>query len=149
MVTPWSIILLAEETTKPPPGSWRAPVLVTTLALVVALMVGAVVIALVDRWRKRAAMKEEQGGAGEQLSHFRALYDRGEITREEFERIRALLGQRLRQELDLKKPAAPPAPEAAAASPGSFRAEKPAAPPAPDAPPSGNGDGSPPETPLA
>jgi Short C-terminal domain len=134
MVTPWSIILIAEEQAKHPPGSWRAPVLWTTLALVVALMLGAIVIALVDRWRKRAAMKDK-GGAGEQLSHFRALYDRGELTREEFDRIRTRLGQRLKQELDLNKPAGPPAPEA------------PARPP--DAPPSGNGAGSPPETPLA
>jgi hypothetical protein len=138
MVTPWSITLIAEDPPKPHRDAWKFPVLWTTLALVVALLVGAVVIALVDRWRKRAALREEKGSAGEQLSHFRELYDRGELTKEEFDRIRSLLGDRLRKELDLNKPAAPPAPPA------------PEAPPRPaDAPPSGNGAAGPPETPLA
>ena len=41
------------------------------------------------------------------------LYDRGELSKEEFERIRALLGERLRHDLQMPaaKPAAPPEPE--------------------------------------
>ena len=107
MVLPWSIILDAAGPVK---GAWRAPVLWTTLTLVVVLLIAALVLAVVDRWRKRSAMSERMS-PGDQLTHFRELYDRGELSREEFERIRALLGQRLRQDLQLPggKPAAAPA----------------------------------------
>ena len=109
MLVPWSIILAATAPVKS--SAWKAPVLWTTLALVAALLIGALVLALVDRWRKRAA-RSERMTPGEQLTHFRQLYDRGELSREEFERIRALLGERLRQDLHLPvtKPAAAPTP---------------------------------------
>jgi hypothetical protein len=108
MLLPWSIILDAAGPVK---GAWRAPVLWTTLTLVAVLLIAAVVLAVVDRWRKRSAMTERMS-PGEQLTHFRELYDRGELSREEFERIRALLGQRLRQDLQLPggMPASAPAP---------------------------------------
>jgi hypothetical protein len=81
------------------------------LALVIALLIGVLVVALVDRWRKRTAMSERMS-PGQQLTHFRQLYDRGELSREEFERIRALLGERLRQDLHLPgaRPAEPAQP---------------------------------------
>jgi hypothetical protein len=109
MLVPWSIILDAAGPVKS--GAWRAPVFWTTLALVAALLISALVLAVVDRWRKRAAASERMS-PGDQLTHFRKLYDRGELSKEEFERIRALLGEKLRQELHLPaaKPAEPPAP---------------------------------------
>ncbi len=82
-----------------------------TLALVGALLLGALIIWWVDRWRKRTA--EDPETANDQLAHFRELYDRGELSAAEFEQIRGLLGQRLRRELDVPGPAdakeAPPA----------------------------------------
>jgi hypothetical protein len=110
MLVPWSIILVVAGQVKP--GAWHAPVLWTTLAMVAALLVGALLIAIVDRWRKRSAASERMT-PGQQLSHFRTLYEKGELSREEFERIRALLGGRLREDLNLppSKPAlAAPAP---------------------------------------
>jgi hypothetical protein len=107
MLVPWFIILAAAGQVKS--GAWRAPVLWTTLALVAALLIGALVIAVVDRWRKRSA--SDRLTPGQQLSQFRALYDKGEISREEFERIRALLGEQLREELQMpgaKRPDAAP-----------------------------------------
>jgi hypothetical protein len=77
----------------------------TSLSLLAALLIGAVVFAILDRWRRQPA--EDRVSAGDQLSHFRSLYDRGEISREEFERIRARLGGKLRQELQLPQPPAP------------------------------------------
>jgi hypothetical protein len=105
MFLPWSIILdsTAAGTAPVRPGAWKAPVLWTSLLLIAALLLGALVIALVDRWRKRRGT--ETCTPGEQLSHFRSLYERGELSREEFERVRTLLGGRLRQ--DLQMPAAP------------------------------------------
>jgi hypothetical protein len=76
-------------------------------SLIAVLLLGAVLVYLVDRWRKR--LQSERPSAGDQLTSFRALYERGELSREEYERIRNKLGQKLRQELDLPgRPAAPP-----------------------------------------
>jgi hypothetical protein len=124
MLVPWSIILDAAGPVKS--GAWKAPVFWTTLALVVVLMIGALVVALVDRWRKRSTTSERMS-PGDQLTQFRQLYDRGELSREEFERIRALLGERLRQDLNLPggKPAAAPTP-AANPNPGPSNGIRPA-----------------------
>lgn len=99
-----------------------------TLSLIGILLFGALIIWWVDRWRKRSL--ESDDSSGDQLAHFRELYDQGSLSAEEFERIRGLLGKRLREELDLS--AAPP-PENASPRPEG-----------PDVPPSTN---RPPETP--
>jgi hypothetical protein len=115
MVFPWPALMAAA----PEPaklGTMKSPVLWTTLALVVALLLGALVIAVAERWRKTT--REGRSDAGDQLAHFRRLYERGELSREEFERIRAKLGTRLRKELDMPAPAAaPPAAPAVPAVP--------------------------------
>jgi hypothetical protein len=76
-----------------------------TLALVGALLLGALVIWWVERWRRRPPEPPES--ATDQLAHFRKLYDRGVLSAEEFQRIHALLSERLRQELAVS-PAPPP-----------------------------------------
>lgn len=75
------------------------------LGLAGAVLVGALVIVYLDRWRKN--LGEEKPSANDQLAEFRSLYDRGEMSQEEFERVKARLTERLRQEMDV--PAAPPA----------------------------------------
>ena len=137
MLVPWSIILDAAGPVKS--TAWRAPVLWTTLALVAALLIAALVLAVVDRWRKRSAGSERLS-PGEQLTHFRRLYDRGELSREEFERIRALLGAKLRQDLELPggKPEPAPAPNPGPANgirPAEGQGTAPPAAPDPDQPP--------------
>ncbi len=76
------------------------------IALIAALLLGALIILLVQRWRKRAA--REWTSSGEQLTSFRELYERGELSREEYARIRAKLGQRFRAELEAREEAGPP-----------------------------------------
>ena len=93
-----------------------------SLALVGALLLGAVLISLVERWRKRSASAGLT--AGDQLSHFRELYARGVLTKEEFEQIRAQLADKLREEMQLKEAApaqatAPPEPSRQAGPPSS------------------------------
>lgn len=66
-----------------------------------ALLVGAVVVYFVDRWRKRAAT-EDARQAGEELTSFRAMYERGEITEAEYNRLRLKVADRVK-----KAPAAP------------------------------------------
>ncbi len=86
--------------------------LVTSLCLVAALLVGALVIALVNRWRRRSEAKEDFSPSA-QLAHFRSLYEAGTISQEEFERLRAVLTGRMRETLGMpapppKTPAKPP-----------------------------------------
>jgi type VI protein secretion system component VasK len=105
---------------------WR--IVWASLGLVGVLIVGAVVIGMVERWRKRSA--SARLSAGDQLSHFRELYDQGVLTKEEFEQIRAQLAEKLREELQLKEaapaqaivPAVPP-PKPAEPPPNGLRAE--------------------------
>jgi hypothetical protein len=80
------------------------------LLLMGLVLVGAVVITLVQRWRGRNT--EEHLSTGDQLAHFRSLYEAGDLSEEEYDRIRALLGDRLRQELDLPAPPADDPPQA-------------------------------------
>src|SRR6059058_2795335 len=88
---------------------WDMRIFWASLGMVGALIVGAVIIGMVERWRKRSVAGPS---AGDQLSHFRELYEQGTITREEFERIRGRLAGKLRDELKLAPPAAPAAPSA-------------------------------------
>ena len=92
---------------------WR--ILWASLGLVVALVLGAVIIGMVERWRKRPA--DAGLTPNDQLSHFRRLYDEGTITREEFEQIRTQLADKIRDQLKIK-PAAPEQPPAPPGPPG-------------------------------
>jgi hypothetical protein len=86
------------------------------LPLIGALLAGALILYVIDRWRKRQADEEEAACApNSQLSHFRTLYERGEISREEFEKVKALLAGQLRREMNV--PAPPVATTAVTADP--------------------------------
>jgi hypothetical protein len=63
---------------------------------VVALLLGALAITIVDRWRKR--QNPDRLRPEDQLSQFQALYDRGELSDEEFRRIRGLLTEQVIRE---------------------------------------------------
>jgi hypothetical protein len=98
----WQVIA---EVAPPRPVPWHLGFLWLTLALAAVILIGAIVIAWLDRWRRRSG--SEQLSANVQLANFRDLYDKGQLSKEEFERIRTLLSRELRRELDM--PAAPPA----------------------------------------
>jgi hypothetical protein len=89
--------------------SWNDPQLLwAALPLVAALFIGAGIIYYVDRWRKRA---EPPAAPNEdQLNHYRTLYERGELDEDEFNRLKVLLGGRMRKELNLPPPPAAPTP---------------------------------------
>jgi len=86
------------------------------------LLVAAVVVWAVDRWRKR--ITSETGRSGEELTSFRAMYERGEITEEEYNRVRNKVASRV-------KPAPAGSAPAAAPGPGPAAGGQPAAPPVP------------------
>jgi hypothetical protein len=103
----------------------------TTLTLIGALLVGAVVVALTARWRKRLVSSELS--PSDQLAEFRSLYLEGAISKEEFEQLRAILGEELRRDLKVpapeKKTAVTPEPASPeAVRPAPQAQQKPAAP---------------------
>jgi hypothetical protein len=73
-------------------------------ALIVTLLLGAIIFAWLDRWRKRG--DRDTLTPADQLTSFRQSYERGELSQEEYERIRAKLAPKLRQQVNL-----PPNPE--------------------------------------
>jgi uncharacterized membrane protein len=87
--------------------SGHGRLLLSSLAFVAALLAGAMVIYLTDRWRRRQGPNAECD-ANEQMSTFRELYERGELTQEEFDSIRSKLTGRLRQEVEPAEKSAEP-----------------------------------------
>ena len=105
-------------------SSLRDPrVLIPTLMLAGALFLGAMILALVSRWRKR--QENETLTTHDQLAQFRVLYERGELSAEEFDRVRRKLLARLKHEL------AEAAPKPAATPPSTAETETPPGPQSP------------------
>jgi hypothetical protein len=73
--------------------------------LVAVMYAGAVAFWLVDRWRKRQAAARN---SAEELSDFRGMYDRGEITAAEYARLRDRVAKRLKDPKPGGDPADPP-----------------------------------------
>src|SRR5207248_1606105 len=82
----------------PRPGFWQPRLLAATLILVGIILLGALVIYWIDRWRKQSAPPSLTASA--QLANFRELYEEGDLSQAEFDRIRARLTPLLRQELE-------------------------------------------------
>lgn len=76
--------------------------------LVVALLAAALVIEVVRRWIHK---EPESPSSSDQLAQYRSLYKRGEISQEEFDRLRAVLGGEI-----LSAARRPPAPTQSAQS---------------------------------
>jgi hypothetical protein len=83
---------------------WANSSLPYGIGLTIVLAIGAMAIAIVKRWRQRDASISMS--PSEQLAEYRSLYDEGVMSKEEFERLRALLGGQLRE-----TPVAAPPPE--------------------------------------
>jgi hypothetical protein len=78
-------------------------------ALIATLLLGALIFAWLGRWRKRD--DQDTLTPIHQLTAFRQSYDRGEMSQQEYERIRAKLAPKLRQQVNLPpKPAKAPEP---------------------------------------
>jgi hypothetical protein len=82
---------------------WDDPHLIwPALALIGALLLGAAVIYCVDRWRKKADLAQASGE--DEMTRYRALYECGELSKEEYDRLKALLSGRLRKQMNLPEP---------------------------------------------
>ncbi len=84
--------------------AYKRQLLVASVTIAVVLLFAALVLAWVRRLNKRKAPFKLS--AGDQLAEFRVLYERGELSAEEFQRLRALLTERMHEELSaLQQPA--------------------------------------------
>lgn len=124
-------------------SSRNLTILWTSLPIIGAMLIGAGIIAWVKRWREQP--RSFNLTASDELAHFRSLYDKGELSAEEFTRLQTVLGERIKKELDIPAAAtAPAAPQSSltSGSPGSATQtlENPAA-----NPPSANGVSAPPD----
>ncbi len=91
--------------------------------LMTILLGGAVVLSLVERWRKRQATPPREGIDG--LSLYREMYDDGELNEAEYRVIRDRFARRLKG-----KPAGPE-PAAGGEAGGAKRDDSPGPPPEP------------------
>ncbi|HEV3119570.1 MAG TPA: SHOCT domain-containing protein [Gemmataceae bacterium] len=100
-------LVLAQAKAPPPglqpPSVWAT--LVVAAAFVAVLALGVIVISLLGRWRKQAPPTDFD--PNEQLAQFQELYEKGELSQEEFDKIRERLRRQICREHEL--PAAPPA----------------------------------------
>jgi hypothetical protein len=74
-----------------------------TAGLALALLAGALLVYVADRWRKKSASQAVD--TSQELTEFRRMFERGEITEEEYARLRDRVAQRVK--------APPPTPAAA------------------------------------
>ena len=76
-------------------------------ALVGALLLGAIVFSWIERWRKRQ-LSNTPANEITQIGSFRTMFERGELTKEEYDRIKSKEAQRLRDKLVTKPTATKP-----------------------------------------
>jgi hypothetical protein len=114
------LVLLAKG-----PDPFQSPeVIWGTAGLAIALLAGAVLVYLADRWRKRVSSAGVETGG--ELTEYRRMFDRGEITEEEYVRLRDRVAKRVK---------APPAAAATGvAGPGKVSPVAPDSLPGPDQP---------------
>ncbi len=103
MAAGWLMGVVAQAPA-PRAGLWDARLLWAGVALVAALVVGAVVIYLLDRWRRQPDVSTWD--PNDELARFRQLYEAGELSQAEFDRIKA----RLTPHLAPQRPAEPERP---------------------------------------
>jgi hypothetical protein len=120
--------------------NWSDSILLPSLGLIVVLLAGAAVIVLMRRWRTQDDAPSES--PAELLAQYRLLYDQGVMSKEEYDRLRAILEGKTRAEWKLSAaPARGPQTGTTAAPPPSAKAAPPVNenPPNPPAPHAGNG----------
>jgi hypothetical protein len=118
---PPPIVLFAQETAPTPPAksdpkdAIKSDTLWITVGLLaLILVVGAVVVAMVDRWRKRTPAFDK--ASVEEVTNFREMFESGEITHAEYEKIRSKMATRVKTTVGVK-PGDPPAPPGPADAP--------------------------------
>jgi len=74
---------------------FRSPdVIWGTAGLALALLAGALLVYVADRWRKRAIERGMDNSL--ELTEFRRMFERGEITEEEYTKLRERVARRVK-----------------------------------------------------
>jgi uncharacterized membrane protein len=89
-------------------GEWLTPMLI----FVALVVVGAIVLGKVGAYMRRQR-REETGGL-DVLTDFRSLKQRGELTDEEFQKIRSVVSRRAKKEGPTPKAKSDPSEESSA-----------------------------------
>ena len=134
----WSLFLFADTRDDP----LRSPEVIWGVAgITIALLAGAAVIYAVDQWRKRAAAGWTDADATNSLTTYRTMYENGEITEEEYAKLRNKVADKVKQPVAPKPDAPagtmPPLPSMPPRQPGERPTVNPPTPPnaAPEPPP--------------
>lgn len=72
----------------------RVEILYAAAGIILALAAGAVILFFADKWRKRTMA--EVTYTAEELTSFREMYERGEITEAEYDRLRDKVATRVK-----------------------------------------------------
>lgn len=94
-----SISILAVEP-PPPPRANQQPFLsfefwLAVGLLIAVLLIGAVVLSFMDRWRKKQLLASQD--PAEALTSFRTLYEQGELSEEEYQRVRDRVAMKMKE----------------------------------------------------
>jgi len=85
-----------------PPFAADLKTFLPLIYLATVVIAGLVALVLVSRWWRAAA--PPRLSASDELAQYRALYEKGAISEEEFRKLRALLGGEIRKNLALPAP---------------------------------------------
>ncbi len=96
-------LIAADPPAAPAKGDANMRLLWTGLLLVGALLVGAMLIAWIQRWQRRMSSNSPVEGMS-----FRELFERGELTEEEYKRILNRMGGAKSPSPARPEPAKPP-----------------------------------------
>jgi hypothetical protein len=133
-------MIVAGRWANPLAFNWSDSILLPSLGLIVVLLAGAAVIVLLRRWRTQD--DEPSASPAEQLAQYRSLYDQGVMSKEEYDRLRAILEGKTRAEWKLSAaPVRAPQTGPASGPPPTTDPAPPVreSPPNPPAPQAGNG----------
>lgn len=72
---------------------FRSDILWSSAAVIGVLLLAAVVIARLERW-KRKQLADDEAGELAGVTSYRAMFESGELSREEYDRILKRVGQR-------------------------------------------------------
>jgi len=97
----------------------RPDILIAAGLLAVLLIAGAAVILVAERWKRKAIASETKAQAADDLAEFRTMFDQGELTEEEYDKIRQRTAQRMKEELRIA-PTPPPPPSTGPVPPPSL-----------------------------
>ena len=86
----------------------RERYILASMSLVAVLLLGALVLLIVHRWRRNTDSDSDSSRGREQMSTFRELYEKGMLSREEYDRIRNKLSIRMLGKPEKPAPAAEP-----------------------------------------